>query len=100
MNTTAPTFSNQDNLKFFRTLNSRVNNYFKENNLVNQIKQYLSTLLPKWMIPERFVFLEKIPLNANEKLDVKSLPELESTRHTAGLIPHQISKKLSSKTAA
>ncbi|MBP9886617.1 MAG: thioester reductase domain-containing protein [Leptospiraceae bacterium] len=55
-------------------------NDYKENNLVNQIKQYLSTLLPKWMIPERFVFLEKIPLNANEKLDVKSLPELESTR--------------------
>ncbi len=33
MNTTAPTFSNQDNMKFFRTLNSRVNNYFKENNI-------------------------------------------------------------------
>ena len=33
MNTTQPTFSKQDNLKFFRTLNSRVNNYFKENNL-------------------------------------------------------------------
>ena len=33
MNTPTPTFSNQDNLKFFRTLNSRVNNYFKENNI-------------------------------------------------------------------
>ncbi|OYU79190.1 MAG: acyl-CoA desaturase [Flavobacterium sp. BFFFF1] len=33
MNTTIPTFSKQDSLKFFRTLNSRVNNYFKENNL-------------------------------------------------------------------
>ena len=33
MNTTTPTFSKQDNLKFFRTLNSRVNAYFKENNL-------------------------------------------------------------------
>ncbi|MEL1253217.1 acyl-CoA desaturase [Flavobacterium sp. DGU38] len=33
MNNTAPTFSKQDNLKFFRTLNSRVNNYFKENNI-------------------------------------------------------------------
>jgi len=28
-----PTFSRQDSMKFFRTLNSRVNNYFKENNL-------------------------------------------------------------------
>jgi linoleoyl-CoA desaturase len=33
MNNTAPTFAKQDNLKFFRTLNSRVNNYFKENNI-------------------------------------------------------------------
>lgn len=47
---------------------------------LKEIKQYLSTLLPKWMIPERFVLLEKIPLNANEKLDVNALPELELTR--------------------
>ena len=33
MDSTAPIFSKSDNLKFFRTLNSRVNNYFKENNL-------------------------------------------------------------------
>lgn len=33
MNTTIPTFSKQDNLKFFRTLNSRVNSYFKDNNI-------------------------------------------------------------------
>lgn len=28
-----PTFSRQDPMKFFRTLNTRVNNYFKENNI-------------------------------------------------------------------
>lgn len=28
-----PTFSRQDSLKFFRTLNTRVNNYFKDNNI-------------------------------------------------------------------
>jgi linoleoyl-CoA desaturase len=33
MNTITPTFSTKDTLKFFRTLNSRVNNYFKENNI-------------------------------------------------------------------
>ncbi|MBK8395601.1 MAG: amino acid adenylation domain-containing protein [Leptospiraceae bacterium] len=47
---------------------------------LKQIKQYLSNFLPKWMIPERFVFLEKIPLNRNEKFDVNALPELEMTR--------------------
>jgi len=33
MATTIPTFSKQDSLKFFRTLNSRVNAYFKDNNI-------------------------------------------------------------------
>ncbi len=33
MNTNIPTFSKNDSMKFFRTLNSRVNNYFKENNI-------------------------------------------------------------------
>jgi len=33
MNATIPTFSKTDNLKFFRTLNSRVNAYFKDNNI-------------------------------------------------------------------
>jgi linoleoyl-CoA desaturase len=36
MTTTPPTFARQDKLKFFRTLNSRVNNYFKENNIKNR----------------------------------------------------------------
>lgn len=29
----SPVFSNNDQMKFFRTLNTRVNNYFKENNI-------------------------------------------------------------------
>jgi linoleoyl-CoA desaturase len=47
MNTTIPTFSKQDSLKFFRTLNSRVNNYFKENNLqkTGNWKLHLKTIV-------------------------------------------------------
>ena len=33
MDKTTPIFSKTDNLKFFRTLNKRVNDYFKENNI-------------------------------------------------------------------
>ena len=33
MSTTVPSFAKNDDLKFFKTLNSRVNAYFKENNL-------------------------------------------------------------------
>jgi len=47
MNTTTPIFSKTDSLKFFRTLNSRVNNYFKENNLdrTGNWKLHLKTIV-------------------------------------------------------
>lgn len=42
-----PTFSKQDSLKFFRTLNSRVNNYFKENKIekTGNWKLHLKTVI-------------------------------------------------------
>ena len=47
MSTNTPTFSKQDNLKFFRTLNGRVNSYFKENNLqkTGNWKLHLKTII-------------------------------------------------------
>ena len=47
MKNITPTFANQDNLKFFRTLNSKVNNYFKENNIqkTGNWKLYLKTII-------------------------------------------------------
>jgi linoleoyl-CoA desaturase len=47
MDFTSPTFAKQDNLKFFRTLNSRVNNYFKENNIqkTGNRKLYVKTII-------------------------------------------------------
>ena len=47
MNTTMPTFSKQDSLKFFRTLNSRVNAYFKENKIekTGNWKLHLKTII-------------------------------------------------------
>ncbi len=47
MNTTFPTFSKNDSLKFFRTLNSRVNAYFKDNNIpkTGNWKIHLKTII-------------------------------------------------------
>ncbi|RZJ67233.1 MAG: acyl-CoA desaturase [Flavobacterium sp.] len=47
MNYTLPTFNTQDTVKFFRTLNSRVNAYFKENNLqkTGNWKIHLKTII-------------------------------------------------------
>ncbi|HBX63368.1 MAG TPA: hypothetical protein DEG63_09885, partial [Flavobacteriaceae bacterium] len=40
------------------------------------ILEYLSEYLPSYMIPKELIFVEKIPLLANGKLDVKSLKQL------------------------
>lgn len=52
-----------------------------------EFRHFLKENLPDYMIPSTFVFLEKLPLNANGKLDRKALPEPDSTilneRYTA-----------------
>ncbi len=40
-------------------------------------REYLSHSLPDYMIPAYFVFIDKIPLNPNGKVDLKALPEPE-----------------------
>jgi len=47
MNSITPTFAKQDNLKFFRTLNTRVNDYFKEKNIskTGNWKLHLKTII-------------------------------------------------------
>lgn len=42
---------------------------------VKELRSYLSGYLPEFMIPSYFVQLGKIPITANGKLDMKSLPD-------------------------
>ncbi|SDH29174.1 non-ribosomal peptide synthetase [Chitinophaga filiformis] len=46
------------------------------------LKKYLSGLLPHFMVPEHFFFMEKFPLTSNGKIDRKLLPD--PVIHTAG----------------
>jgi surfactin family lipopeptide synthetase A len=46
----------------------------KESLTVNEIKTFLSALLPVYMIPSFFIQIDKIPLTTNGKLDKKALP--------------------------
>ena len=39
------------------------------------LKEYLSRLLPNYMVPAYFLELEKIPLTPNGKIDTKALPD-------------------------
>jgi len=42
------------------------------------LNEYIRGKLPEYMAPSRYVFLDKIPLTPNGKIDRKSLPEPES----------------------
>jgi linoleoyl-CoA desaturase len=65
MNTATPTFSTKDTLKFFRTLNSRVNNYFKENNIkkTGNWKLHLKTIVmfSIFLVPYFFLLTMDMP---------------------------------------
>jgi thioesterase domain-containing protein/acyl carrier protein len=39
------------------------------------LRTFLAAKLPDFMIPARFVFLDKFPLNVNSKVDARALPE-------------------------
>ncbi|MBV6623801.1 MAG: amino acid adenylation domain-containing protein [Rivularia sp. (in: Bacteria)] len=44
-----------------------------------QLKQFLKTSLPEYMIPSGFVILEALPLTPNDKVDRKALPKPDKT---------------------
>lgn len=46
-----------------------------ENISVSDIKDYLATLLPEWMVPAHFIRLNEFPLTAHGKVDKRKLPD-------------------------
>lgn len=47
---------------------------------IKDIKTYLKTKLPAYMVPSRFMFLTEIPVLPSGKLDRNSLPSMEDVR--------------------
>jgi len=74
MNNNAPIFAKQDNLKFFRTLNSRVNSYFKENNIekTGNWKIHLKTviLFTVFLVPYFLILTLDMPFWAHLLLTI------------------------------
>ncbi len=46
---------------------------------VGELRQYLKNVLPEYMVPSRFVFIEEMPLTANGKIDRRGLVEPEES---------------------
>ena len=62
---------------------------------VSELRKYLSSQLPGYMIPSYFTFLEKIPLNPNGKIDRKALPAPEARITEAYIAPrNEVEAKL------
>ncbi len=51
-----------------------------------EAREYLGGKLPDFMVPSRFVLVEKMPLNANGKVDRRQLASLESIEALSGYI--------------
>jgi acyl carrier protein len=68
---------------------------------VSLLRQQLSTRLPDFMLPSRFMKLNQIPLTSSKKVDRKALPEPEASRpqlETAFLAPFTRIEKLIAET--
>ncbi|CAF4039914.1 unnamed protein product [Rotaria sp. Silwood2] len=57
--------------------------YFVAENALAEcdIKQYMGTKLPDYMIPNRLIHIEKIPVNISGKLDSCALPEVDFAKN-------------------
>jgi len=60
-------------------LNNLLNAYVvAEGNSEEELKQKLSEMLPRYMMPTNFIFMDQLPLTINGKIDLDSLPDPEA----------------------
>lgn len=52
---------------------------------VSELRDYLSSKLPLYMLPEMYIQLEKMPLTPNGKIDKKVLANLDESQHSSGV---------------
>ena len=49
------------------------------------VRGYLTELLPEYMIPRHIIFIDKIPVSSNGKVDYKALPDVSELSHGSRL---------------
>ncbi|OUS25460.1 hypothetical protein A9Q99_21275 [Gammaproteobacteria bacterium 45_16_T64] len=58
----------------------------RDQEIRQDIRQFMKLLLPDYMVPSAFVILDKMPLTANGKINKKSLPKPQDVTSDAGYI--------------
>ncbi|MGE5341855.1 MAG: phosphopantetheine-binding protein [Candidatus Omnitrophota bacterium] len=66
----------------------------KDKETIDEVREFLHTQLPAYMIPSFFVLLENLPLTPNGKLDRKALPNPEFPRGTYVAPTNDIEEKI------
>lgn len=79
----------QTYLTAFYTLNDPVNDSIEE----EEIREALEAKLPQYMIPQYFVWMDHMPVNANGKLDRKQLAAPDAKRKQNEYAPPQDEKQ-------
>ncbi|WP_387467350.1 amino acid adenylation domain-containing protein [Photorhabdus sp. RM323S] len=54
----------------------------EDNHIIEQLREYLSSDLPDYMIPADFLILDNMPMNTSGKIDYKSLPLSKIPQHS------------------
>ena len=72
-------FSNAKLSRFDLANNPLVTSKLLANQFAKELKEYLHSRLPEYMVPEYYLPIEKMPLTINGKLDRKALPDPEFT---------------------
>jgi len=61
---------------------------------VSDLKAYLRNILPHYMLPTYYVFLENFPLNASGKIDRKNLPDPKMESDSSFVSPETDTEKM------
>ena len=69
--------------------------YVSDKNVdINKLQEWLSSKMPKYMVPSYYVKLEAIPLSANGKIDRRALPKVDYISHISNEEKEQPTNKI------
>ncbi|MBU0996226.1 MAG: hypothetical protein KJ737_27320 [Proteobacteria bacterium] len=66
---------NADNKELVAYIIRKEDEQYSEDDIIYSIRQKIKEILPEYMMPKAFVFIEQFPLNSSGKIDRRKLPD-------------------------